>query len=163
MPTRNSNRGSKRGGCRCGRPCGSKISCPRGWYDAGDYNKYIVNSGISTASLLWLLEDFQEESGRVETGIPEGDNALPDLLDEALWNLRWMLTMQDTDGGVHHKLTEAQFSGMVMPHAAAAPRWVLAKSTAAALNFAAVAALPLLHLHLPTHEVDAELVQRNDQ
>jgi endoglucanase len=31
-----------------GRPAGTVISSPKGWYDAGDYNKYIVNSGIST-------------------------------------------------------------------------------------------------------------------
>jgi len=28
------------------RPAGTVISAPKGWYDAGDYNKYIVNSGI---------------------------------------------------------------------------------------------------------------------
>src|SRR5690606_29812505 len=28
------------------RPEGTIISGPKGWYDAGDYNKYIVNSGI---------------------------------------------------------------------------------------------------------------------
>lgn len=30
------------------RPAGTVVSSPKGWYDAGDYNKYIVNSGIST-------------------------------------------------------------------------------------------------------------------
>ncbi|MBR1835264.1 MAG: glycoside hydrolase family 9 protein, partial [Bacteroidales bacterium] len=30
-----------------GRPAGSTISSPYGWYDAGDYNKYIVNSAFS--------------------------------------------------------------------------------------------------------------------
>jgi endoglucanase len=24
-----------------------------GWYDAGDYGRYIVNSGLSTGTLLW--------------------------------------------------------------------------------------------------------------
>jgi endoglucanase len=66
---------------------------------------------------------------------------LPDLLDEALWNLRWMLAMQDPhDGGVYHKLTNASFDGMVMPAAAHSPRYVVQKSTAATLDFAAVAA-----------------------
>ncbi len=40
------------------RPAGTIISCPRGWYDAGDYNKYIVNSGITMGTLLSLYEDF---------------------------------------------------------------------------------------------------------
>ncbi|MFN6947140.1 MAG: cellulase N-terminal Ig-like domain-containing protein, partial [Cytophagaceae bacterium] len=42
------------------RPAGSKISSPGGWYDAGDYGKYIVNSGISTYSLLSLYEQYYE-------------------------------------------------------------------------------------------------------
>ena len=37
---------------------------------------------------------------------PESDNKIPDILDEMMYNLKWMLTMQDpTDGGVYHKLT----------------------------------------------------------
>ena len=30
----------------------------RGWYDAGDYGKYIVNSGITVFTLLELYEHF---------------------------------------------------------------------------------------------------------
>src|SRR5262245_54500129 len=29
-----------------------------GWHDAGDYGRYLVNSGISTASLLWAYEMY---------------------------------------------------------------------------------------------------------
>src|SRR5690606_25848231 len=123
------------------RPAGTIISAPRGWYDAGDYNKYIVNSGITTATLLSTYEDFPEYVKEINLSIPESTNKTPDLLDEILWNVRWMLSMQDpTDGGVYHKLTTAEFSGMVMPHEDTAPRFVVQKSTAAALNLAAVAA-----------------------
>ena len=31
------------------RPTGTVISSPYGWYDAGDYNKYVVNSAFRTA------------------------------------------------------------------------------------------------------------------
>ncbi|MBD1395361.1 glycoside hydrolase family 9 protein [Mucilaginibacter glaciei] len=123
------------------RPEGTVISSSRGWYDAGDYNKYIVNSGVSTATLLSLYEDFPAYMQTVHLNIPESDNKLPDVLDEVLWNLRWMLTMQDpADGGVYHKLTNASFDGMVMPDIATAPRYVVQKGTAAALDFAAVTA-----------------------
>ena len=40
------------------RPAGTVISTPGGWYDAGDYNKYIVNSGITMGTLLDAYEDF---------------------------------------------------------------------------------------------------------
>jgi endoglucanase len=123
------------------RPAGTVLSSPGGWYDAGDYNKYVVNSGITVGTLLSLYEDFPAYARTLEPGIPEGSNALPDLIDEALWNLRWMLTMQDpADGGVYHKLTEATFSGFVMPAELNVPRYLVAKSTTAALDFASVMA-----------------------
>jgi endoglucanase len=123
------------------RPAGTIISSPRGWYDAGDYNKYIVNSGITTATLLSLYEDFPEYMKTVKLNIPESNNRIPDVLDEILWNLRWMLTMQDpNDGGVYNKLTNANFDGMVMPDKANTTRYVIQKGTAATLDFAAVMA-----------------------
>ena len=124
------------------RPAGTRLSAPKGWYDAGDYNKYVVNSGISTATLLSFHEDFRAFADRLHVDIPEQDNARADVLDEALWNLRWMLKMQDpNDGGVYHKLTASNFEGMdVRPADADAPRFVVQKSTAATLNFAAAMA-----------------------
>ncbi|GAB2697312.1 glycoside hydrolase family 9 protein [Mucilaginibacter koreensis] len=123
------------------RPEGTVIASPRGWYDAGDYNKYIVNSGITMGTMLSLYEDFPAHVKALKLNIPESNNAVPDLLDELLWNLRWMLTMQDpADGGVYHKLTNAAFDGMIMPDKATKPRYVVQKSTAATLDFAAVTA-----------------------
>jgi endoglucanase len=123
------------------RPAGTTISSPRGWYDAGDYNKYIVNSGISTSTLLSLYEDFPDYMKTVKLNIPESGNHIPDVLNEVLWNLRWMLIMQDpNDGGVYHKLTNAAFDKFEMPDKATAPRYVVQKGTAATLDFAAVMA-----------------------
>ncbi len=123
------------------RPAGTVIASPGGWYDAGDYNKYIVNSGISMSSLFSAYEDFPGYYAALRTNIPESGNAIPDILDEAVYNLRWMLTMQDpNDGGVYHKCTNASFDGMVMPGVTKLPRYVVRKGTAAALDFAAVTA-----------------------
>ncbi len=123
------------------KPEGTILSSPMGWYDAGDYNKYIVNSGITMGTLMSLFEDFPEVSRALNFSIPESTNAVPDLIDELLWNLKWMHTMQDkADGGVYHKLTTANFEGMALPHKATNQRYVVAKSTAATLDFAAVMA-----------------------
>lgn len=120
---------------------GTVISCPKGWYDAGDYNKYVVNSGIATSTLLSLYEAYPTFMKQLSLNIPESDNDVPDVLDEVFWNIQWLLTMQDpSDGGVYHKLTTLNFSGFIMPHEAAAQRYVVQKSTSAALNFAAVMA-----------------------
>jgi endoglucanase len=124
------------------RPAGTTLASPKGWYDAGDYNKYIVNSGISTYTLLAAYEHFPAGFDRLALNLPESGNGLPDILNEALWNIEWMVTMQDPeDGGVYHKLTNQAFDGMVMPEAATAPRYVVQKTTAATLDFAAVMAV----------------------
>lgn len=123
------------------RPAGSVISSPKGWYDAGDYNKYIVNSGIATYTLLAAYEDFPALFQKQNLNIPESGNGRPDILNEVWWNLEWMLTMQDpADGGVYHKLTNLRFDGKIMPAQATEPRYVVQKTTAAALDFAAVMA-----------------------
>lgn len=122
------------------RPAGSTIATPGGWYDAGDYNKYVVNSGITMYTLLSAYAHYASYFDTLTTNIPETGNGLPDIINELLYNLRWMLTMQDTDGGVYHKCTNAAFDGMVMPNAATQPRYVIEKTTAATLDFAAVMA-----------------------
>ncbi len=123
------------------RPEGTVLSAPKGWYDAGDYNKYIVNSGISVHTLLTAYEQLPNFYQNVGTNIPESSNAVPDILDEVMWNLEWMAKMQDADGGVYHKLTTKNFSGEVMPHETTAQRYVVQKTTAATLNFAATLAM----------------------
>ena len=125
-----------------GRPAGTVISSPGGWYDAGDYNKYIVNSSITNYTLLLFYQMFPEYCRSLNLNIPESNNDIPDLVDELLWNLKWYLTMQDpADGGVYHKLTNLFFCGFVMPDQATDPRYVVMKSTAATLDFAAVTAM----------------------
>jgi endoglucanase len=124
-----------------GRPAGIKISTPGGWYDAGDYNKYIVNAGITMCTLLSAYEDFPQYFKAQKTGIPESDDGVPDILNEVVYELRWMLSMQDPDdGGVYHKCTNAEFDHNVMPGVTMSPRYVVQKSTAATLDFAAVTA-----------------------
>ncbi|WP_289054289.1 glycoside hydrolase family 9 protein [Carboxylicivirga marina] len=121
------------------RPAESTISSPGGWYDAGDYGKYIVNSGITTYTLLHLYELFPEHLKTVNTNIPESSDKTADILNEILVNLRWMLSMQDpNDGGVYHKLTTKSFCGMIMPHKDTGDRYVVMKTTAATCDFAAV-------------------------
>jgi endoglucanase len=118
-----------------------------GWHDAGDYGRYVVNSGISTGTLLWTWELYGKRLGRLELGIPESGDRTPDLLDEVRWNLEWMLSMQDDDGGVWHKQTSEQFAGFVEPHVDSSVSYVIGtgsapfKSSCASADFAAVMAI----------------------
>ena len=120
------------------RPEGTIISSPKGWFDAGDYGKYIVNSNITTYTLLRTLENNPDLFAQLDLNIPESNDALPDLLNETLWNLDWMESMQDADGGLYHKLTAKRFEDLAMPHEEYKPRFVVQKTTAATLGFAAV-------------------------
>ena len=125
------------------RPEGTVISCPRGWYDAGDYNKYVVNSGITTYSILAAYENYHQLFDTLNTNIWESfSGGVPDILDEAVWNLRWLLTMQDpNDGGVYHKLTTKNFSGdNNMPSGLNDTRYVVQKTSTATYDLAAVMA-----------------------
>ena len=124
-----------------GRPAGTVISSPYGWYDAGDYNKYVVNSAFSIGLMFAAYEQMPEYFAQLKTDIPESGNQTPDLLDEMMFNLKWFLTMQDPfDGGVYHKLTTPNFEGFIMPTECKQQRYVVAKSTTATLDFAAVMA-----------------------
>ena len=116
------------------------INSSKGWYDAGDYGRYIVNSGITTYTLLSLYEHFPNYFKSLKWNIP-ADGSLPDLLAEIKWNLDWMLTMQASDGSVYHKLTSLGFPGDVMPAQDNSKLYVIGKSAEAAFDFAGVMAV----------------------
>ena len=123
------------------RPEGTVISSPGGWYDAGDYNKYIVNSGYTMGVWLMAYEMNKTYFDALKLNIPESGSAMPDMLEEAMYNIRWMMTMQDTDGGVYHKLTTPNFEKFIRPDQCKQQRYVVLKTTAATLDFAATMAL----------------------
>jgi len=117
------------------------LDTPGGWYDAGDYGKYIINAGIATGFMLAAYEQFPEAYQDNGLNIPESGNGIPDILDEMKYEIDWMLTMQDDDGGAFAKVTTLSFGGFVMPHEAPRDRWVIGKSTASSLHIAAVGAM----------------------
>jgi endoglucanase len=137
--------------CAPGSGCSHTLDVSGGWYDAGDHGKYVVNGGISAWTLLNQYErlallskgkaDF--EDGKL--AIPENKNGLSDLLDEARWELDFLLKMQIKEGAqaglVHHKMHDIAWTALPLPpHQDKMKRVLHAPSTAATLNVAAVAA-----------------------
>ena len=118
-----------------------------GWHDAGDYGRYMVNSGVATGTLLWAWEIYGPRLKPIQLKIPETGNGTPDILNEVRWNLEWMLKMQDTDGGAWHKQTSTHFPGFIAPDKDSLPSEVIGtgsapyKSTCATADLAAVAAI----------------------
>ncbi|MEE8603169.1 glycoside hydrolase family 9 protein [Euzebya tangerina] len=133
-----------------------------GWYDAGDHGKYVVNGGISVAQVLSIHErtlTADTEADALADGtlaIPEQDNGVPDVLDEARWQLEFLLRMQvpagtpdfmvgdqavDLSGLVHHKVHDEGWTGLPLaPVDDPQVRSLHRPSTAATLNLAAAAA-----------------------
>ena len=77
--------------------------------------------------------------------VPEHGNDVPDVLDEARWELEWMLQMiapsGEYAGMVHHKIHDEGWTGLpLLPAADPQKRSLARPSTAATLNVAAVAA-----------------------
>jgi endoglucanase len=92
----------------------TKIDVTGGWHDAGDYGRYVVPGAKTIADLFLTYEDAGVDADDI--GIPESGNGVPDVLDEARYELDWMLKMQDkSSGGVYHKVTCAVFPEVVMP------------------------------------------------
>lgn len=118
-----------------------------GWHDAGDYGRYVVNSGITCGTLLWAWELYPEALRTLDLGIPKQHGSLPDYLEEVLWNLNWMLQLQEPDGGVFHKQTSDHFCAFIMPQDDKLVSNVIGtgavpyKSTAATADLAAVMAI----------------------
>jgi endoglucanase len=132
--------------------CDYTLDVSGGWYDAGDHGKYVVNGGISVWTLLNLYERAQhigKSAVALADGtlnIPEKNNQVPDLLDEARWEIEFLLKMQVPDGQpkagmVHHKIHDKAWTALgLAPHEDSMPRFLQPVSTAATLNLAAVAA-----------------------
>ncbi|MGI5176602.1 glycoside hydrolase family 9 protein [Dactylosporangium sp. CA-152071] len=132
----------------CRTSCGYSLDVRGGWYDAGDQGKYVVNGGIAAWQLLNIYERSTDRAalGDGTLAIPERANGVPDVLDEARWEVEFLLRMQVPDGRtdagmVHHKIHDENWTGLPMrPEADPQRRLLSPVSTAATLNLAAVAA-----------------------
>lgn len=168
------NKADERGQVWAG--CDYTLDVSRGWYDAGDHGKYVVNGGISVWTLLNAYERaavlgktstlaaFADGKGR----IPENANGVSDLLDEARWEMDFLLAMQvpqgktmalpvgqqrvgptgrlvltdlDASGMAHQRMGDERWTALPMaPADDKETRYLYHPTTAATLNLAATAA-----------------------
>jgi endoglucanase len=126
--------------------CDYRLDVHGGWYDAGDHGKYVVNGGIAVYQIMSLYERSKATFADGDLRIPEHGDQVPDVLNEARWELEFLLRMQvpagqPLAGMVHHKVHDAQWTGLPLdPAADPQPRELHPPSTAATLNLAATAA-----------------------
>lgn len=71
-----------------------------GYYDAGDFDRHTAHL-VCSRNMLELLELFPDYYRAFSTPVPEADNDLPDLMDEALWAIDLYKRTQREDGAVY--------------------------------------------------------------
>ncbi|GAB3448764.1 cellulase [Streptomonospora sediminis] len=133
--------------------CDYELDVSGGWYDAGDHGKYVVNGGISASQVMsvWERTTYADTArpgalGDGTLAIPEQGNGVPDVLDEARWEMEFLMSMQvpageQLAGMAHHKVHDAAWTGLpLLPADDPQPRYLQPPSTAATLNLAAAGA-----------------------
>lgn len=119
---------------------GARLDATGGWHDAGDYNKYVVNAGVTVGVLLRAWDEFGPRVRRVDLNVPESQKGLPAYLAELKWELDWLLKMQAADGTVYHKVSTPGFGPAVAPADEQTGRFYAPWSSAATADFVAVTA-----------------------
>jgi endoglucanase len=120
----------------------------KGWFDAGDPNKYVTFAADPVHDLLNSYEQHTSMWDKFNLNIPESTNTIPDILDEVKWEIDWIKNMQDeSSGGIHIKAgilndgsyisppstdTRRRYYDVVCPSASAVGAGMLAH---AAINF----------------------------
>lgn len=88
---------------------GQVVDVSGGWYDAGDFGKYIPTGGVTVANILLAYEAQPEKFKKGQMFFPENLSPtetvsnMPDVLVEMKVELDWMLKMQRPDGAAYLK------------------------------------------------------------
>ena len=135
-----------------------------GWFDAGDYNKY-VNFAYEPIHDMLMAYIERPEIWTDDYNIPESGNGIPDMLDEVKWELDWLRRMQESNGSVLMKVSVTDFSAASPPSADAGFRRygpAQASATRTACSMFACAAIaynmtgnPAMQLYSDTLEMAA--------
>ena len=119
----------------------TKVDVSGGWHDAGDYGRYVVSGAKAAADLLLAYDNYKDKKIIDNVGTPDSGDGVDDLLQEAKYELDWMLKMQTKNGLVYHKVTCLNFPGTVMPEDETEPLVLSYTSTPATADFVAVMSL----------------------
>ncbi|WP_051216015.1 glycoside hydrolase family 9 protein [Ferrimonas futtsuensis] len=110
---------------------GQYVEVRGGWYDAGDYGKYLATTTITAARLL-------DAAKQLAPSRPELAEA---MLKEAQVGLDWLPKMQRPDGAFYRKVSGARWPEMVPPHLDRQPRYLYGISTPDTAKAVAVLAM----------------------
>jgi len=110
---------------------GGYLDLSGGWFDAADYNKYIDSASISVDYFLTIFEIAPGKFIDNQLNIPESGNGVPDILDEAKWELDFIVKMVSANGAVFNKVTHPNFYNASggMPADDLRNMWAITKTT----------------------------------
>jgi len=127
---------------------GETLDVAGGWYDAGDYGKYVPPGAVTVGQMLLAYEQYPDAFGPGQCDLPPGlsptdrDAGLPDLLVEAKFELEWLERMQRDDGSVYHKVAAAEWPDLdEAPSDDTRDRHVYGSSTFGTAQYAAAMAM----------------------
>ena len=117
-----------------------KIDVSGGWHDAGDYGRYVI-TGAKTLTDLLLSYMYNPNAFGDNDGTTDSNNGIPDILDEARYELEWLMKMQMEDGGVYSKAVTNNFALDVSPEEDSKVVYVLPSETISTADFISVMSL----------------------
>lgn len=98
--------------------CKEELTLPGGWHDAADYDRrpYHLQVVVDLAN-AYLMKPANFTDGQL--AVPEKNNGIPDILDEADWGLKFYLAAQQQDdggvGGWAETVTHPDYGNKKMP------------------------------------------------
>lgn len=124
---------------------GDKIDVSGGWYDAGDYGKYITTGALSSAELLLAYEANPDHFTKGQLLFPKGienNTNMPDVLSEVKFELDWMEKMQREDGSTFHKVSGLTWPGFdISPDTDKQDRYIFSTATSSSAMYGASLAI----------------------
>jgi len=121
-------------------PVGSILPMSEGWFDAGDYGRYVPTAASALYNLFTAFELYPEKFPDGFNNIPESGNKIPDILDEIKHELDWLMNMQASDGGVYYRVTTKNWASG-LPEEETNPLYVSEKTTQSTALYAATMAM----------------------
>ncbi|SHO63119.1 glycoside hydrolase family 9 protein [Algoriphagus zhangzhouensis] len=88
-------------------PDSTYVDASGGWHDAGDQLKYLITSSYATGHMLMAYTLFPDQfEDKVNALGQDGENGIPDVLDEAKWGLDWLLKLHPAPNQLIHQIAD---------------------------------------------------------
>ncbi|WP_446504991.1 glycoside hydrolase family 9 protein [Photobacterium sp. DNB23_23_1] len=115
---------------------GTYLDVVGGWYDAGDFGKYVATTTITVARLL----EAYRQTPQLYSDTKQPGSDKPAIIDESIYALDWLLKMQREDGAVYRKVSGASWPAKIGPWQDNQTRFIYGVSTPETAKFAATMA-----------------------